>query len=69
MAPLTRSRLSIQSIFGQVEPTFMPEGVAPASGELQKIMVNIFGEFTDWTIVIFDNLLVLAYDWEMPIRS
>jgi hypothetical protein len=42
----------------------MPEGVAPASGELQKIMVNIFGEFTDWTIVIFDNLLVLAYEWE-----
>jgi phospholipid-translocating ATPase len=42
----------------------MPEGVPPASGILQTHMENIFSGFEEWTIVIFDNLLVLATNYE-----
>ncbi len=38
----------------------MPEGVSPASGYLQSIMMDVFKDCEAWTIVIFDNLLVLA---------
>ena len=49
---------------GQFEPLFLPEGVPPASGILQKAMSEIFADFEAWTIVIFDNLLVLANDYD-----
>ena len=64
LGELTRRRLSVQTPWGQFEPLFLPEGVPPASGILQKCMDNIFGEFQDWAIVIFDNLLVLANDYD-----
>ena len=64
LSPLTRSRLSVATPWGQFEPIFMPEGVPPASGILQKHMESIFRGFEDWTVVIFDNLLVLADDYE-----
>ena len=64
LAPLTRSRLSVTTPWGQFEPVFMPEGVPPASGILQKHMEDIFKGFEDWTVVIFDNLLVLADDYD-----
>ena len=64
LGPLTRSRLSVSTPWGQFEPVFMPEGVPPASGILQKHMESIFKGFEDWTVVIFDNLLVLAEDYK-----
>jgi hypothetical protein len=68
LAARTSRRLSIQTPWGQVQPKFMPEGVGPASGILQKIVNDIFGEF-DWCIAIFDNLLVLAHDYEDAYRK
>lgn len=64
LGPETRRKLSIQTPAGQFEPLFMPEGVPPASGILQKHMEDIFSGFEDWTVVIFDNLLVLADSYQ-----
>ena len=55
--------LSVQTPWGLVRPKFLPEGVGPASGLLQSIVREIFADFEDWTIVIFDNFLVLADDY------
>jgi hypothetical protein len=41
----------------------LPEGVGPASGLLQHLVREIFKDFEEWTIVIFDNFLVLAMDY------
>jgi hypothetical protein len=54
---------SVQTPWGHVQPKFLPEGVGPASGILQKFVHEIFDEFDEWTIRIFDNLLVLAHDY------
>ena len=62
--PETSAMLSVQTPWGQVEPMFMPEGIPPASAELQAAADDIFGEFSDWCIAIFDNILVLATDYE-----
>ena len=67
--PLTAARLSVQTPWGQVEPIFMPEGVGPASGHLQKVISSIFSDFEEWIIVIFDNLLVLATDYQDAYRK
>ena len=58
--------LSVRTPWGLVRPKFLPEGVGPASGLLQSIVRQIFDfeDFPDWTIVIFDNFLVLANDYE-----
>ncbi len=58
------SKLSVQTPWGQFEPMFLPEGIPPASGELQKYMDIIFEPIKDYAIVIFDNLLVLATDFQ-----
>jgi len=55
--------LSVQTPWGQFEPMFLPEGIPPASGELQKYVDLIFEPIKDFAIVIFDNLLVLAHDY------
>ena len=60
----TADNLSVQTPWGQYAPKFLPEGVGPASGVLQSIVVELFSEFSDWTIAIFDNLLILAHDYE-----
>ena len=60
--PMTSALLSIQTPLGQLEPKFMPEGVSPASGWLQKIVSEIFADFDEWIVVIFDNFLVLGHD-------
>jgi len=60
--PETREKLSIQTPWGQYEPDFMPEGIAPATGILQETVRELFSEFDEWAIVIFDNLLLLATD-------
>ncbi len=59
-----RNILSIQTPWGLVRPKFLPEGVGPASGLLQHIVRDIFADFAEWTIVIFDNFLILADDYE-----
>ena len=58
--------LSIQTPWGLVRPKFLPEGVGPASGMLQAIVRKVFDyeDFEDWTIVIFDNFLVLAHTYD-----
>jgi len=61
---LTSQRLSIQTPWGQFAPRFMPEGIAPATFVLQETVSKIFSEFDDWSIAIFDNLLVLADTYE-----
>jgi hypothetical protein len=60
----TSRLLSVQTPWGTVRPLFLPEGVPQGSGLLQEIMMEIFSEFEEWTIVIFDNLLVLATDYD-----
>ena len=64
LADTTSNRLSIQTPWGQVRPLFLPEGVGPASFILQKHMVDIFGDFDSWSIVLFDNILLLADDFQ-----
>jgi hypothetical protein len=56
--------LSVQTPWGQFEPRFLPEGVPQGSGILQEVMMDVYSEFSDWAIVIFDNLLVLATDYD-----
>jgi RNase H-like domain found in reverse transcriptase/Reverse transcriptase (RNA-dependent DNA polymerase)/Chromo (CHRromatin Organisation MOdifier) domain len=56
--------LSVSTPFGQYRPCFMPEGVGPASGVLQSIVSTIFADFDDWIIVIYDNFLICANDYE-----
>lgn len=65
--PLARefsALLSVQTPWGLVRPKFLPEGVGPASGLLQHLVREIFADFADWTVVIFDNFLVLADSYE-----
>jgi hypothetical protein len=56
--------LSVQTRWGLVRPRFLPEGVGPASGLLQMIVSDIFKDFSDWIVVIFDNFLICANDYE-----
>ena len=58
----TSQFLAVQTPWGLVVSLFLPERVGPASGHLQSTMMQMFGDFTDWTSVIFDNILVLAHD-------
>ena len=62
LTEMSSQRLAIQSPWGLVKPVFLPEGVSPASGHLQWTMMQMFGDFDEWSIVIFDNVLLLAHD-------
>jgi len=66
LADKTSQRLSVQTPWGQVRPLFMPEGIGPASGVLQATVASIFHDFVEeqWAIVIFDNFLVCAHDYD-----
>ena len=64
LAPYTSQRLAVATPWGLYEPQFLPEGVGPASGILQRAMDEVFSDFKEWMIVIFDNLLVLARDFQ-----
>jgi hypothetical protein len=55
--------LSVSTPWGLFRPLFLPEGVGPASGILQSIVRRVFKDFEEWTIVIFDNFLILAHDY------
>ena len=61
---LSSSRLSLSTIIGLVRPRFMPEGVSCGSMLLQKIVRWIFREIEDFSIILFDNLLLLAHDFD-----
>jgi len=58
----TSRRLAVQTPWGLVQPNFLPEGVSPASGYLQSYVMEMFKDFADWSITIFDNILLLAHD-------
>ena len=62
LAPETSRRLAIQTPWGLVEPAFLPEGVSPAMAHLQMAMAKIFEPLQDFACVIFDNILIGAYD-------
>ena len=64
LSPESSEILSVQTPWGLVKPLFLPEGVGPASGYLQKAMRTIFNEYSHWTVVIFDNILVLCNDFK-----
>jgi len=63
LAEKTSERLSVVTPWGQFRPLFMPEGVAPASILLQDVMRSIFSDFSEWAVIIFDNILLLAHDF------
>jgi hypothetical protein len=69
LALYTSNVLSIITQWGLVRPLFMPEGVGPASGILQRIVADCFKDFDEWSIAIFDNLLVLADDYDDAYRK
>ena len=58
----TGRKLAVQTPWGLVQPRFLPEGVSPASGYLQRYIMEMFSDFSDWAITIFDNILLLAHD-------
>jgi RNase H-like domain found in reverse transcriptase len=58
----TSNNLSVKTPWGNYRPRFLPEGVGPASGILQEFVTKIFAGFEEWTIIIFDNFLILAHD-------
>jgi hypothetical protein len=60
LGPKTRRLLGIRTPWGLFEPKFLPEGVGPASSYLQKVVVDIFADMQDFTITIFDNILICA---------
>ena len=64
LSPEFSDLLSVKTPWGLVRPKFLPEGVGPASGLLQHIVRDAFNGFEDWTIVIFDNFLILADDYD-----
>ena len=63
LAASSSDLLSVQTPWGLYKPSFLPEGVGPASGILQNLVREIFKDFVDWTVVIFDNFLILADDY------
>jgi hypothetical protein len=64
LAEYSSQRLAIQTVWGTFRPRFVPEGTSPASFYLQKIVQGIFEDFSDWMIVIFDNLFILGNTYE-----
>ena len=64
LSPRTSAMLSIQTPWGQVEPTFMPEGIGPATGILQRIVSDHFSDFEAFSVCIFDNILVGGHTYE-----
>jgi hypothetical protein len=69
LSPYTSALLSIQSPWGQYQPNFLPEGVSPASFLLQEKVRELFADFSEWTICIFDNFLILAHDYDDAYRK
>lgn len=64
IGPITSRNLSIVTPGGTFKPKFLLEGTTPATGILHSTMVNMFKEFEDWSIVLFDNVLILCDSYE-----
>ena len=64
MGKISSELLAVQTIWGLVEPKFMPEGISVAPGHLQHAMMSMFQDYSEWMIVLFDNILLLAHDQE-----
>jgi hypothetical protein len=64
LAEAASQLLSVQTPWGLVRPKFLPEGVGPASGLLQNIVREVFLDYEEWAIVIFDNFLICANDYQ-----
>ena len=64
LAKTTSQRLSVTTPIGLKRPVFLPEGVSPASGLLQRTVMSLFADFSEWTICLFDNILVLCDSFE-----
>ena len=65
----TSEYLAVQTPWGLVEPSFLPEGVSLASAHLQSTMMQIFGSFLDWAMLTFDKVLLLALDEQDSINK
>ena len=59
-------RLALQTMWGNVEPLFLWEGVKSASDLMEHAKNSIFehDDFADWTVALFDNILVLATSFD-----
>lgn len=57
LGPHTSRMLSVATPMGLKRPVFLPEGVSPASGILQKTVMSLFSHL-DWVIALFDNILI-----------
>ncbi len=55
LVELTSEGLSLQTQWGQFRPLYMPKGISPGSLILQETARKIFGNFDEWTIIIFYN--------------
>jgi len=62
LSKATSEVLSVTTPWGLKRPVFLPEGVAPASGVLQRMVMALFEDFSDWMVRLFDNVLVLCHD-------
>ena len=63
--PLTEKSSKIFAVYtpwGLVKPQFLPEGGSQESEHLQAMVVKNFGTFCEWSIVIFNNIFLLAHD-------
>ena len=60
----TSELLSIMTIEGPIRPKFMPEGISPASSILQNHVREIFKDFKDDSLIMFDNLTIGAHSLE-----
>ena len=65
----TRPKLAVQTLWGLVQPRFLPEGVSPASGYLQLYVMKLFADLADWIILIFDNVLILGKDYNDTLEN
>lgn len=64
LGPITSERLSIVTPFKTLKPKFLLEGTTPATGILHSTMIEMFKDFDEWSIVLFDNILLLANSYE-----
>jgi len=53
--------LSVVTPWGLKRPLFLPEGVSPGSGQLQRVVMEIFSDYSDLMITLFDNVLILSH--------
>jgi hypothetical protein len=60
--PEDSPRLALKTLWGNVQPIFLWEGVKSASDLMEHAKTLIFTheDFGDWTVALFDNILICA---------